>query len=162
MGTTTYFKGEFKLNRPLDASTKALIDKLATSRRLARHVNPFKYGVQGELYVSNHDYNDGNNEGVLDYNSPPNTQASLWCHWTTNAEGTAILWDGGEKFYNSAHWIRFILHSILIPRGYNLDGIVNAKTEDDDRYHIIVGNGRVKIGQGFHEDAPKPRISRNY
>lgn len=162
MGTTTYFKGEFKLNRPLDASTKALIDKLTTSRRIARHVNPFKYGLQGELFIANHSHNDSADEGMVSYNAPPNAQAGLWCQWKTNDAGTAILWDGGEKFYYSAHWIRYILQRILIPRGYELAGIVNAKTEDDDRYHIIVNGGKVNVVEGFHEDVPKPRIMRGY
>lgn len=156
MGTTTFFKGDFKLNKKLDASTQAFINKLARSERLARHINPYKYGLQGEFYVANEVFSEYVGEGEVIGQHPPATQAGLWCQWVVNEEGTAIQWDNGEKFYNSAYWISYILHRILIPRGYTLEGIVNAESPDE-RYHIIIAGGKIKVEQGFHPDVPKPQ-----
>ena len=35
---------------------------------------------------------------VKDYNRPPQGQPGLWCDWTPTDDGSAIRWNGTEKF----------------------------------------------------------------
>jgi hypothetical protein len=46
----------------------------------------------------------GHDLSIIDHNYPPENQPGLWCQWIPNEDGTAICWDGGEKFYNSIEW----------------------------------------------------------
>jgi hypothetical protein len=90
-----------------------------------------EYGVEGEFYVEDDEKN------VIDYNQPPRTQPGLWCQWTPNEDGTAIEWDGVEKFYNYVEWIKYIIEKILSPKGYVLNGEVNWYGENRDDEGVI-------------------------
>ena len=130
MGYTTEFRGQFNLNKPLDADTKTFLEKLATTRRMKREL-PSEYGVEGEFFVDGKgSFGQDRDNSVLDYNTPPQTQPSLWCQWTPTPDGTAIQWDGGEKFYCYLEWIEYIIDKILKHRGYSLTGEVQWRGED--------------------------------
>jgi len=150
MGYTTDFGGSFKINKPLDPETKNLLEGINRTRRMARKGLDKKYGVEGEFYCEDRtDCGQGEHPSIVDYNRPPKTQPGLWCHWTPNADGTEIEWDGGEKFYAYVEWIEYLIEKILAPRGYKLTGQVEWKGEDsDDLGLIVIKNNVVKIKQG--------------
>lgn len=130
MGYTTEFQGSFKLNKKLDPKTHTFLKKLAETRRMARRVDP-KYGVEGEFYVDGKGFMGQDEEpNIVNYNKPPSTQPSLWCQWTPSEDGTAIVWDQGEKFYNYIEWVIYICNKILTPRGYSITGNVKWRGED--------------------------------
>ena len=130
MGYTTEFSGVFKLDRPLDEETKSFLLKFSKTRRMGRNVDP-KYGIEGEFYVDGSgDYGQEHDDNIIDYNVPPKTQPSLWCDWVPSDNGTAIKWNGGEKFYCYIEWLRYIIKNFLQPKGYLLNGTVLYRGED--------------------------------
>ena len=138
MGYSTDFKGEFKLNKPLSIKDFTFLKKLNETRRMARKVDESKYGIEGEFYVDGKGFmGQAKEPNVISFNLPPRTQPGLWCKWTPNEDGTAIEWDGGEKFYNYVEWIKYLIEKILSPRGYVLNGEVNWYGEDIDDEGII-------------------------
>lgn len=86
------------------------------------------------------------------YNFPPPGVPSFWCQWEPNSDGTAIQWDGIEKFGNYIRWLRFLLEHFLIPWGYTLNGQVHWKGENegDEGILIVINNQITKqaIDQG--------------
>lgn len=155
MGYTTDFNGQWVLNKPLDSDTHSLLDGLATTRRMARKgLDEKLYGVEGEFYVQGKDDDfflpeDKRDKTILDYNTPPSTQPGLWCQWKPTADGKAIEWDGGEKFYNYIDWIDYLIIKVLAPRGYVLNGDVSWQGEDsDDRGIISIRNNVISTKLG--------------
>lgn len=145
MGYTTDFAGQFNIDKKLDSDTHTLLKGLATTRRMKRRVDD-KYGVEGEFYVDGKGWaGQDRDDTVIDYNCPPETQPGLWCQWLVNNEGTAIAWDGGEKFYNYVQWIEYIIDRILAPRNYKLNGSVLWRGEDPgDKGVIDIVDNQVK------------------
>lgn len=54
-----------------------------------------------------------------------------YCQWVPNDDGTAIEWDGQEKFYEYIAWIHYLVDNFLKPKGYILNGEVDWRGEDD-------------------------------
>lgn len=74
-------------------------------------------------------------------------QPGLWCQWTPNGEGTAIVWDEGEKFYYYIEWIEYLIEHFLAPWGYKLNGEVSWDGESsDDRGIIRITDNVVSVG----------------
>lgn len=142
MGTTTWYAGQFVMNKKLDASTQAFLIHLAQTKRMKRHVNPRIYGVEGEFYVLD------DHEGVIS-DSPPVTQPGRWLHWIPTQDGLGLKWDGGEKFYEDVAWLEYLLERVLKGRGYTFSGIVNAEDETGKQYHIEVKEGTVTQMEGL-------------
>lgn len=163
MGYTTDFNGEFMLDKPLAPEDLDFLNKLNQTRRMKRNVGP-EFGVDGEFYVAG----DGDNyllsddelkpSNIVNHNTPPNTQPGLWCGWRPNDNGTAIEWDGGEKFYEYVAWIQYLITKILAPRGYSLTGDVHWQGEDsDDKGKIVIKNNKVKVLNGYTYFSGQPR-----
>lgn len=146
MGYTTEFDGKFNLNKKLDKETHEFLTKLASTRRMKRKL-PTEYGIEGEFYVDGAGYAGQDREdSIVDYNKPPSTQPGLWCQWVPTEDGTAIEWDGGEKFYHYVDWIKYIIDKVLAPRGYSLSGVVDWRGEDwSDTGTIVVRDNKVGI-----------------
>jgi hypothetical protein len=85
-------------------------------------------------------------ESVIDANAPPKGQPGLWCQWTVPDKYTAaIIWDGGEKFYNYLQWLEYLLAHFLGPWGYIVNGEVAWQGESKtDRGTIMVVENVVK------------------
>jgi hypothetical protein len=84
-------------------------------------------------------------ESVLNGNIPPQGQPGLWCKWCPNEEGTAIVWNGVEKFYDYVKWLEYLIAHFLRPWGYVLNGEVKWRGEDrDDRGIIRVSDSEVR------------------
>jgi hypothetical protein len=74
----------------------------------------------------------------------------LWCQWVPTDDGSELVWDGGEKFYNYVEWLDYLIDKILAPRGYTLNGECQWFGEErDDVGVIIVKNNIVttKVGK---------------
>lgn len=146
MGYQTDFRGEFKLNKSLTVKDYMFLKRFSETRRMKRNL-PEEYGVDGEFYVEGKGYagQDRDDKTIVDFNTPPSTQPGLWCQWIPNEEGDAIVWDGGEKFYNYVEWIQYLIEKILSPRGYVLNGEVFWQGEDsDDEGKIVIKDNIVE------------------
>ena len=146
MGYTTDFSGSFQLNKPLQPKIKQYLQKLAETRRMARKVDE-AFGIEGEFYVfGGGTFGQNRDENIIDYNREPSTQPGLWCQWVPNEDGTAIEWDGGEKFYSYSEWLFYIINKILAPNGYVLNGSVTWQGEEiGDVGKINVENNIITI-----------------
>jgi hypothetical protein len=147
MGYTTDFTGTFQITPTLKKEDKEFLTKLASTRRMKRNI--VGYGVEGEFYVDGKGFCGQDEDGtVIDSNRPPSTQPGLWCQWIPNDEGTELVWDGNEKFYNYVEWLEYIINW-LKPKGYKVNGEVEWQGEErDDRGMIVVKNNKVKTKTG--------------
>jgi hypothetical protein len=86
-----------------------------------------------------------------------------YCQWIATEDGTAIEWDGGEKFYDSEEWMAYLVQNFLGPgirvtagrtpetkalevltRNHILNGVINAEGEDnDDIWRLVVKDNQV-------------------
>ncbi len=150
MGYYTDFEGGFRISPILTLKDRTFLNKFSETRRVARALGNV-YGVEGEFYVEGNTV-DGPPEddiNILDYNRPPFTQPGLWCSWRPSQDGEFIVWDGGEKFYNYVPWIKYLIDSILSPRGYTLNGEVHWTGEDNNDVGVIfVRNNKVSFATG--------------
>lgn len=175
MGYTTDFNGQFDLNKPLTPEHKAYLEAFAGTRRMKRDAyttedrpDPVRLaaglpiGLDGGYFVGegghagqgdmNADYEK---IGIVAYNHPPCDQPSLWCQWVPSHDGTAIVWDGGEKFYEYVDWIEYLIQHFLKPWGYVLNGEVEWFGEDaNDRGMICIEDNvvKTKIARIVYED----------
>jgi len=146
MGYTTDFSGSFELNKPLSEKMKEFIKNFSATRRMARR-QPDKFGIEGEFFCENlRNSGQDSTADIIDHNKPPKTQPGLWCQWVPNEDGTAIEWDGGEKFYEYTAWLVYLIHKILAPNGYVLNGTVTWQGEETgDVGEITVKKNKVFI-----------------
>lgn len=164
MGYTTDFEGKFAVTPTLKPEHAAYLRKFSETRRMRRYSNatanrpdPIREAVDlpvghegcffvGEEGMAGQGLGMGDRPpDVMNYNSPPTNQPGLWCQWTPNAQGDAIVWDGGEKFYDYTEWLVYLIRTFLQPWGYSLTGAVGwAGEEADDRGTIYVKNNKVE------------------
>ena len=158
MGYHTEFFGQFALDKPLEENHKKYLFKFSDSRRMKRNeqiVSNFSdhlreavnlpVGKEGCYYVGSTEFaGQDRDSSVVDFNQPPGNQPGLWCQWIPNEDGTAIEWDGGEKFYNYVEWLSYIIDNFLIPWGYTINGKVSWEGEGrSDTGTIIVTNNKI-------------------
>jgi len=58
------------------------------------------------------------------------------CHWVSNGDGTAIIWDRDPDFDRSVDWLRFLVRHYLKPKGHVIKGKVVARAPDGSRSEI--------------------------
>jgi hypothetical protein len=149
MGYTTDFEGQVDISPPLNAEEREFLTKFSDTRRMNRQKGP--YFVDATGFAGQDPMPD-----ILNYNSPPEGQPGLWCQWTPTEDGSALEWDGGEKFYESAEWMRYLIDHFLKPgaiakshlpflqTNHTVNGVIRAQGEDaDDRWELVVENNRV-------------------
>lgn len=157
MGYTTSFRGEFKLDRKLSPEHAAYLTAFSRTRRMSRDADKaallpdpvrlaagLPIGPGGSYFVGgNGFFGQGNDESVIDHNLEPGAsrgvnfehyreeraQPGLWCQWVPNEDGTAIVWDDGEKFYDYIPWIEYLIKHFLSPWGYVLNGTMTWQGE---------------------------------
>jgi hypothetical protein len=160
MGYNTDLCGEFNLDKPLTEAHKNYLNKFSETRRVKRKQtdaskmdDPIRIaaglpiGKQGAYFVGGLGFcGQDDDPSIVNGNTPPDGQPSLWCQWVPNDDGTAIVWDGGEKFYEYVDWIKYLVENFFKPWGYVLNGEVSWSGEDiDDRGLIVIQDNVVKI-----------------
>ena len=79
-------------------------------------------------------------------------QPGLWCQWRPNDDGTAIVWDEGEKFYSYIEWLAYIMDHFLRPWGYELEGSVYWDGEESDDFGVLeIKDNKVLVSFGKQE-----------
>lgn len=90
------------------------------------------------------DFNDTRHDDIL-FNGLP----GIWCNWVPSNDGTAIVYDGQEKFYHYAEWIQYLIEHFLKPWGYTVNGEVSWFGENrSDVGKIVVKNNVVTKKRG--------------
>lgn len=75
---------------------------------------------------------------------------SRFCQWIPNDDGTAILWDEGEKFRHFDKWIEYLIDTYLKPWGYNLNGeVVWEGNQVGELGTVRVRGNEVEIYNGY-------------
>lgn len=170
MGYTTTFEGEFRLDKPLSEAHAKYLRQFARMRRMKRDAAiaetmpdapriavGLPIGVYGSYFVSGVGFaGQDKDDSVLEMNDPPPGQPGLWCQWTPNEAGTAIIWDGGEKFYYYVEWLQYICDHFLKPWGYTLNGFAMWDGEWDDDNGVVVCRNNV----AFRYEFPKTDAAR--
>jgi hypothetical protein len=96
-------------------------------------------------------FGQGHDDDIRDFNKPPAGHPGLWCWWEPTKDGTAIKWNGVEKFYNSEEWMSYLIDLFLKPGAVlaselaqPVPGVVDARGEDDDdRWRLVVTRNTV-------------------
>lgn len=169
MGYTTDFRGEFEISPPLQEKHRDYLNAFAYIRHMGRDVGKLKdmpdpkriavnmpLGKEGEYYVGSSDdqqYGQFNDGTILDHNQQASTQPGLWCQWVPTEDGTALVWDEGEKFYNYIEWLEYIIENFMKPWGYTLNGEVLWQGEGfSDIGKIKVNDNNVKTSEPRWDD----------
>jgi hypothetical protein len=75
---------------------------------------------------------------------------SFYCQWVPAEDGTAIEWDGGEKFYNYIEWLAYLVKNFFQSKGYTLSGTVSWQGEDSDDFGLIeVNDNKIVTREGI-------------
>ncbi len=153
MGYNTSFKGKFKISKTLEPNQIEYIQKFSETRRMKRNsqlcekvFDPVRLavglpvGIEGEfcVFAAGHAGQE-HDSTIIDYNSHPKTQFSLWNDWTCTADGNYIQWSDSEKFYSYFEWLVYICNNILNHfEGRYLEGTVFYQGEEEEDYGSIV------------------------
>lgn len=166
MGYTTDFSGSLSFDKPLTANQITYIQSFNGIRHMNRDeeiVKTFKdpireavglpIGKGGEYYVGS--IADGqcgqkDDGSILDYNGmAEKALPGLWCKWTVSDDGTELLWDEGEKFYNYVEWLQYLIKNFFDVWGYKLTGEISWYGEDREDMGIIeVADSVVTVKNG--------------
>jgi hypothetical protein len=164
MGYTTNFRGKINLDKPLTAAQVLYLMKFNKTRRMKRNASKtaklpdpwrkgvgLEVGIQGGYYVGGEEYSSDRTNDVEDHNKPPQGQPGLWCQWKPTEDGTAIEWDGGEKFYDYIDWMKYIIAHFLKPWGIVANGRITWQGEEHgDTGTLIVENNEVCTVEGHY------------
>lgn len=168
MGYTTDFVGQFDISPPLQECHKAYLTKFSETRRMKRNEivamgmdDPVRKaadlptGKEGKFFVGGlGSYGQGDDKSVVNHNEPPVGQPGLWCGWVPNSDGTALEWNGVEKFYNYITWLKYLINQFLKPWGYTVNGEVDWRGEElSDIGRIVVKDNFVSTKESRWDDA---------
>jgi hypothetical protein len=145
------FHGKFLLNAPLSEAQRDYLSKFSETRRMQRDASktsvrpdPLRVavglpvGVEGGYFVGSVEFaGQEDSSDVVDYNLPPQDQPGLWCHWEPSEDGTAIQWNGTEKFVYHVEWLVYLIHHFLTPWGFILNGNVRWMAPDDHETGVL-------------------------
>jgi len=104
VGYNTDFSGKINVVPPLNEFEISFIKEFSKTRH---------QGYVGGPYVVTDFVHLTGGEVPGAQNTPPKGQPGLWCDWVSTDDGTAIEWDGGEKFYDSAAWMTYLIDTFL-------------------------------------------------
>lgn len=104
MGYSTKFTGKVAVRPRLNEHEITYLRRFAGGRHMDREKGP---------YYCAPDDDDGSD--VLRGDEPGADQPGLWCLWEPTDEGRYIRWNKGEKFYESAKWMAYVIRTFLMP-----------------------------------------------
>lgn len=147
MGYSTDFVGTISIQPPLNASEIEYLQAFSDTRHMLRKEGPYFIG--------------DTEDDVLEYNTPPAEQPSLWCQFLPSDDGTYLEWNGAEKTQAGKEWIEYIIKHFLkksaLAKKTNIacfrdftfnhicNGIMDAAGEGrNDVWRIIVKDNKVK------------------
>ena len=110
MGYSTEFQGSLKLNRELTHKEWIELSRLGNS-------------YDQDLYA--------------EYTDTPETIPKSYLQWVPNEDGTAIVWNGGEKFYDYIHWLRWLIKHYLKEHGLAVNGSIKWRGDELEDVGII-------------------------
>lgn len=155
MGYTTDFSGTIMLDPPLNEHELSFLEDFNKTRRMIR--------TKGPLFVKGSgSFGQGADDDIIDYNRAngerPHSfqkhdrffeeggQPGLWCQWVPTDDGDGLAWDEGEKFYNAAEWMKYLITKLL--HGDEARAYVNLHILEDERLaHFTfdhVANGTIE------------------
>ncbi len=162
MGYTTDFEGRIEIEPALNAEEIAYLNKFSETRRMDREKGP--YFVDGDGMCGQ---GDGPDE-VYEHNHPHSSQPGLWCQWVPTEDGTALEWNGHEKFYDSAEWMQYLMDHFVgytpaakseLPflQGHACNGTISAQGEKaSDAWLLIVQDNQVFVQDLVHTVSGDP------
>ena len=155
MGYTTTFTGKINITPKLNKKEIDYLKRFGETRRVHRQNGPY-YATKKGAKEQGRD--------IIDYNSPPEGQPGLWCQWEPTEDGTALQWDGSEKFYSSVEWMQYLIKHFLqenplakalepnnfkFLKGHTLNGTIEARGESQlDLWQLVVTNNVVETKRG--------------
>lgn len=160
MSYNVEFKGQWELNNKLQDHHRLYLIKFSEIRHIKRDVSKLELmpdelrlsvnlpiGTDGEFFVGGSgDFGQEYDSSILHYNKSPITQPGLWNGWMPNSEGTHIVWDEIENFYNYIEWIKYIINNFLIPWNYILNGKMQWQGDaKKDKGIICIENNVINI-----------------
>ncbi len=148
MGYNTDFEGRVIISPPLSAAEVAYLKNFSRTRHVKRTQSPY--------YV---DPSYSCEPDVIDFNQPHDDKPnSFHCDWAPWEDGTALEWNGNEKFYEATAWMIYLIEHFLRPDchaaghvpgmvgGHICNGLIAAQGEDPaDRWNLIVENNQVRV-----------------
>lgn len=178
MGYTTYFFGQFQLNKQLTPELSTYLKNFANMRHYTRNFETLKKNrkrinlptaswrkhhasgahrgrqfrrQRNRKNLNPFSHSDEPKENYcIKYNQPQEGCPGLWLQWIPNETDDAIEWDEGEKFYRYTEWLEFLIKNIFEPNGYVLNGTVGYEGEDSDDFgDIICENNKVFVTHGL-------------
>jgi hypothetical protein len=148
MGYTTDFLGHIEVHPPLNGAEVEYLTAFSQSRRWDRPGGPYAVPDNPRLDDA---YVLGEPDpvtGVPTFRPPVSPgsedrkrfstvapgQPQLYCQWAPCPKGCCLSWDGGEKFYEPTHWMRWRSRSTTTwsPSGSWSPGATNGV--DGDRF----------------------------
>ena len=135
MGYETKFSGSMTISPPLSDEDFEFLRAFNLTRHYQRNVDD-KFGMLGELYVEEEDsaasslFTGKKDPIVVDYNTPPPTQPSLWCGWYPDPNDRDSLCIEDGKTYCYTEWLEYIIKNFLAPKGYTVNGCVQYEGEE--------------------------------
>lgn len=162
MGYNTEFEGFISIEPPLNTAEVEYLTKFSETRRMHRRSGP--YFVEGSGF-----HGQDVTDDVIDNSSPAAGQPGLWCQWIPTEDGTRLVWDQVEKFYESPEWMTYLIDHFLRPDAlasrisdpmfaeFTFDhicfGVIRAEGEDSsDLWSLIVVNNQVTVSEGHVPD----------
>ncbi|MFD4292843.1 hypothetical protein ACFWQG_06440 [Rhodococcus sp. NPDC058532] len=107
MGYTTEFTGQIRIDPPLNEAERDYLTRFARSRRMRRPAGPYALGDATDEHLD-----------IALQNNPPYGQPALNCQWVPTADGSALEWNGHEKFYRSSGWMTYLIDTFLRPGAF--------------------------------------------
>lgn len=145
MGYEYRFQGHFSIRPALTAAQREYLKAFAETRRVKRCedkligvADPVREAVglpignEGAYFVGNWktDGEEAHGESVLNSNTPPSGQPSLYCDWLPDETGEYLGAGDDGKFNGFDEWLEYLITHFLIPWGCVLDGEVAWQGED--------------------------------
>jgi hypothetical protein len=153
MGYTTDFSGAIGIEPQLNEAEIQYLQQFSWSRRMS-------YAAGSYCVDDNAALTEPDDFLYGAHNTPPGDQPGLWCNWEPSTTGHTIQWNGAEKFYDSAAWMKYLIDHFLKPDAaakgqpgfelftfdHVLNGTIEAQGEDpDDKWRLVVEDNVVKV-----------------